>query len=831
MKPMSLLACFILLAVIPSTGKAYDVGTHARMSWEAYLRAQINQDSAKRAQLGLRKGSYTDLGTTYCDVSKAEERPREAHNFDWSEGKFPAVQNTAPEAVWVIPPGWLMRGAVREDDAGYVAGWGDPISEFEFRWSAWPPQDDPYGNFNRFCNHFFDPLNNRPLSALVPKTLCWGDVQRSAPRWALGLVESASTAGQAGIDSDRRNHFALPDAREAMWQALTLTRWTGSGLSRPADYDEDAATRETLRTRYWATTFRALGDVLHLVQDMAQPQHTRNEGHPRGEAKRYEEYIDWRARGTGTANVITIDGETIPRNTVLPLLEYQGYPIPRFAGYFDYWSTGTGSASSTGQGLADYTNRGFLTIGSIRNPGGYPKPPSNPELLRPRQVIDQTYGRIQYWDWEVPDTLTGARDLIHMTRKGLWYNKFNAAAGPDATPTRASLGQDLRVFDDYARLLIPRAVAYSAGVLDYFFRGSMQISIGDLNAYAVADHAKAWTEGWDPRTGFKGFDRIRLKVKNTTPDIVLANGTAVQQDMRDGRLVAVVKFHRNTCYQDDLSGEPTQTADIARCRDPVEEIVTSELATTVGGSEARSVPFESEDHPEGIELSFRFAQREIPFNAWDVILQVVYRGQLGEEDDAVVVASKDISEPTFIHFFDMSDCYINDPPGTPCSATGSSGKKYGADLYIQPKFPMSLYNFGITLSLGQPSAPQHIEQNFPGRITRIAGLFDVNRAVEMRRFVVRSYYGPLEDPTATAVFLLPSRIQIEYEGVAAPAETVFAQRFKEVPVAEIGSVMWWYPVGDGGEATESTGDLALRDYLAGRLRRLNFPASVPILNW
>jgi hypothetical protein len=30
----------------------------------------------------------------------------------------------------------------------------------------------------------------------------------------------------------------------------------------------------TDRQAYWATTFRALGDVAHLVQDLAQPQHT-----------------------------------------------------------------------------------------------------------------------------------------------------------------------------------------------------------------------------------------------------------------------------------------------------------------------------------------------------------------------------------------------------------------------------------------------------------------------------------------------------------------------------------------------------------------------------
>ena len=827
MKVTSFIASLALACVVPGAAIAYDLATHARMSWEAYLRAQINQGSAKRAQLGLRNGSYTDLGTQYYDVAGAEERPRESHDFDWNDYKFPKVINTQPETVQVIPPGWLMRGAVREDDAGYGAGFGGPISSGNFDWATWPPQDDPYGNFNRFCNHFFDPLNNRPLSGAMREGLCLYDVKRNAVQWALGLSETATPPGPLPTDAKRRNHFALPDALEAMWRALTLTTLMTDRLGWPY-LSESATEQEKIRTAYWATAFRALGDVLHLVQDMAQPQHTRNEIHPLGEAKRYEQYIDWRTKGVGTAEIITIDGETIPGNTVLPPPAYQGYPIPRFARYFDYWSTGVGTASLTGQGLADYSSRGFLTLGAIRDGREYSHPPSNPELLRPAQVLDQNYGRFEYFVWDVVDTLTGARDQAHMARKGLWYDKFRVALGRDAVPTRATIGQDELVFNDYARLLIPRAVAYSTGVLDHFFRGAMEISIGDLNAYAVTDHGTVIEAGLGGGLS-RGFDKIRLKLKNTTPEIVLAAGDKVPQPMTDGRLVAVVKFHRNNCFQDDLGGEPQTAEDIARCRSETEEIVTSEFATTIDGGDVRSVPFATVDQPDGIELSFQFpTYNQIPLAAWDVILQVVYRGKLGDEEDAVVVASKDISEPTFIHFFDMSDCYLNDPPGAPCTETGVSGKRYGADLYIQPKFRMSGSNLGITLSLGQPSAAQRIEQNFPGRITRIAGLFEVDKAVEMRRFV--GDYGPLYDPTESAVFVMPQRTQLFYGDLADEAETIAAQRFKEVPVTDIGSVMWWIP-DDGWGITESNATGALRDYLAGRLRRLNFPTPVTILNW
>lgn len=37
--------------------------------------------------------------------------------------------------------------------------------------------------------------------------------------------------------------------------------------------------------------------------------------------------------------------------------------------------------------------------------------------------------------------------------------------------------------------LAPRAVAYSAGLIDYFFRGRMEIAPPDDDVYAILDHA------------------------------------------------------------------------------------------------------------------------------------------------------------------------------------------------------------------------------------------------------------------------------------------------------------------------------------------------------
>jgi hypothetical protein len=222
-------------------------------------------------------------------------------------------------------------------------------------------------------------------------------------------------------------------------------------------------------------------------------------------------------------------------------------------------------------------------------------------------------------------------------------------------------------FDAAHADLIPRAVAYSAGLLNYFFRGQMQISLPDAGIYSVVDHAlfmptttgdpATTTAPTDAATGFKGFAKIKLKLLNTTGPLPPAGVASGTQTMANGTLVAIVKFHRNLCYKDDLSGELTAVAQFASvqaggCRADSEEIVLSE-AIAIGAD--NPVPFATPESPNGVELTFNFLQRQLPINAWDVQLQVVYRGQLGAEADAVVVSTKDISEPTFFSLFDLGD--------------------------------------------------------------------------------------------------------------------------------------------------------------------------------
>ena len=663
-----ILGAILSLLILSDRAFAYNLGTHARITLNAL---QLSQSTSAfvRNGLGFADGIAHDLKAIYFDMNGGSATPAQARRETTFELVF-MPDNLETDGTDIDPDaphyieGWLMQGAIREDDGRYL-----PII------NGSQPQDDPAGSINRFCNHFFDPKNNAKLNF----PLCVDDLT-SAPIWGLGVKELGGDSQPGSITSPmsmsspnpaRRNHYTIIDAREAMWRALTLKQYkdsdgnlvtaNGSLVDLPLPNDlakggpsfpsDPTAAKEQYRNAYLATVFRTLGDVVHLLEDMAQPQHTRDEIHPLGEATDYETYIEDRAIDPNSPHYIAAFNPLTVSTEALQPLSYAPPSIPTFTSYSDYWSTAPGGDLTGGRGIADYSNRGFFTFGHNLGQGKYSLPSNN--VADYAQVIapDRQGVLWDYLDGTVLDPLLGDSPVVHRTKLSA---VIVAARDAGLNPSNVMYTLDQEIFDADADLLIPRAVAYSTGLLDYFFRGQMQIALPDTGFYAIVDHSTFASGGsnfpTDVLHGFKGFGKIKLKLKNITASITPPNGAGQTQDMTAGTLVAVIKFRRNTCYDDSLSNWPANKSDVLErgCRATVEEIVVSDPIPNT------SVP-SSAQSPDGADVTFNFSEQQLPINAWDVVLQVVYRGQLGSEPDAVVVATKDISEPTFAALMNYTD--------------------------------------------------------------------------------------------------------------------------------------------------------------------------------
>ncbi|MDR2710221.1 MAG: hypothetical protein LBB65_02615, partial [Burkholderiales bacterium] len=215
-------------------------------------------------------------------------------------------------------------------------------------------------------------------------------------------------------------------------------------------------------------------------------------------------------------------------------------------------------------------------------------------------------------------------------------------------------------YDAQANVLLPASIAYTTGLINYFFHGKMEISLPAMGIYSIVDHgAFVPPPGTDAKNGFRGFDKIKLTLKNTTDPVNAPDGSH-PQTMSNGYLVAVLKFHRNLAYTDDLDGELGMDDPASVFFDNYswnEEIVASD-----------PVRLTSLANGESAEFAFTFpTDGQMPINAVSTVrLSVVFKGILGSEQDAVVVAEKPISPPIYFSVYNASDylrlgntCYQN----------------------------------------------------------------------------------------------------------------------------------------------------------------------------
>jgi hypothetical protein len=144
---------------------------------------------------------------------------------------------------------WILEGSVCEDDT---------VTE----------------TFARYKNHFYDPVHDKGLGGIFWPNSGIMSGER-APDWAIDM-------GPAD-----KQLYSFSQGRKYYYDAVTKS----TDVERKANL---------------ARMFRTLGNVMHVVQDMAQPQHTRNDSHALP-SSRYETYTD------ANRAKLTYDGEEIPK--------------------------------------------------------------------------------------------------------------------------------------------------------------------------------------------------------------------------------------------------------------------------------------------------------------------------------------------------------------------------------------------------------------------------------------------------------------------------------------------------------------------------------------
>ncbi|OHB56993.1 MAG: hypothetical protein A2Y07_11570 [Planctomycetes bacterium GWF2_50_10] len=367
----------------------------------------------------------------------------------------------------------------------------------------------------RARHHFYDSIRNSGLdnqtehpnwSGIAYKATGWLPIGQSALEWA--------TWGQA-TQEPTTNDNEWSDARDAFNDALTKTT--------------KAEREESL-----AMAMLDLGCVLHMLGDMGVPAHARNDfiwGHVMGSVfggNAFEKWVEKRVQANNNAVPSTFMGETV-----------QPVAFSRLDSYWDteaYTGQYIGTNPSDNWGLAEATNYQFLSTSTIFRANVNDTKYYFPQPDFAHMETTPTTGYL----WYKRAYLKGY-GVDHQARK-LFIEKYQNNPPPYQPDENSdyTVDDDDAIYNDYAKITIPRTINYAAGLANYFFRGKIEAeqtgSSGDIAEITVKNLSKngdveqvlkggQWSLYWDDQDG------NRVSVESTViilePDGTIWNSESI----------------------------------------------------------------------------------------------------------------------------------------------------------------------------------------------------------------------------------------------------------------------------------------------------------------
>jgi hypothetical protein len=307
----------------------------------------------------------------------------------------------------------------------------------------------------RSRHHFHDPRRAWPSAGLSLDIASGIALGQSSIVWSQRAVQADAVGGGT---------WSWPFARQRFLAALT----------GPTAREREIA---------FAHTFRALGHLTHLIQDATVPAHVRNDIHlsvPLGIGRSFplnpDWYEDWVEEVRADRPRDFVGLVAAPPRRPLRLVfrsEHAEAPIP-IAGLIDtdqYAPDGPVPSlfGPPAFGLAELTSPNFVSRDTLFT--SFPRPALSdlgPPFFEEENDAFQRY----YPKVAGGTTLT---EIEHFVAEAALVHHLGGAAELAPPSTRWTL--DHRVLDDYARELLPRAIGYSAALLDYFFRGRLDLDV------------------------------------------------------------------------------------------------------------------------------------------------------------------------------------------------------------------------------------------------------------------------------------------------------------------------------------------------------------------
>jgi hypothetical protein len=312
-------------------------------------------------------------------------------------------------------------------------------------------EDDASLLLRRYQYHFYDPINEKGLFEIFDPAPVWG-YSHTVPF----------------------NEFSWVEARQALYDWLT-------------------GETEGSREESYKKVFRSLGHVIHLIQDMAQPSHVRGDAH----ASHSED-------PTGI----------FP--TVFNPSHLEDWGQDHSSEIFSYANTATGPKSvvsfdDTFETLALFSNQNFFSDDTIfkdyelpsKEETNYTDAFLHTGIGGAAQVVAED-GQIDYVPYiiKTSGTITGYK----LAQVGYFGPVLVRSA--DVGKHLLAFQIDDEVAKDNAKLLIPQAVGYSAGLLDYFFRGEVEaenefagVRITNKSGETMNGNVEFYYDAVDPETG------------------------------------------------------------------------------------------------------------------------------------------------------------------------------------------------------------------------------------------------------------------------------------------------------------------------------------------